>query len=562
MFSAKTREAALDRFRHEPFDILIVGGGITGAATARDAAMRGLKVALVEKGDFASGTSSRSSKLIHGGLRYLETLEFGLVFEALSERATLLKSLPNLVSPIEFYFPIYQGATKGMTLLSLGMWLYDALSLFRSPGRHQRLSSARLCERIPNLSADGLQGGFHYYDAAMWDDAIVIQLLRSAAKHGAAVANYVRAVEPIHDGAKTVGFVIQDLESTSAPFHLHARQVILCGGPYTDLLGATLTPQWKSWLNPSKGIHILFDLKRLPLPGAVVMTHPSDGRISFAIPRPDFGAGVVIVGTTDGPTPANPDEASVEAADVDYLLSLLNRHFPALNLSTRDIVSAYVGVRPLVAGTGPASLHKVSREHFIDITPCGTVVVAGGKYTTHRTMASQIVDRALAAWGPNRPALLKPARTDEAPNPGMLPFAIEAAAAAAQRTGRTLPKELLFRYGADAVVISERASTLSDPDGFPFLDGQLRHAMAQEMVMHLEDFYFRRIPLFASRSDSGLPWLESLATVWANQRGASADQRQQEIQRTRNAIARQRNWIHHGQGNDPGAIGSCAQPPA
>ena len=350
-FSARTRKESLERFSKESFDVLVIGGGITGAAVARDCVSRGLSVALIERRDFSYGTSSRSSKLIHGGLRYLENFEFKLVFEALSERALLLKTVPHMVRPLPFYFPVYEGDRTGRPILSLGMWLYDLLALFRTPGFHRSLSKKKFLKEIPFLKSEGLKGGFQYYDASMWDDVLGVEILRSAAHAGAAVANYVEATQAIWIDGKIKGFRFQDLENGQEG-QISAEKVIICVGPWTDEIGESLSKgsptspvQWKKWLAPSKGVHLIFDLKRLSLPGAMVMSHPEDGRISFVIPRPDFGSGVVIVGTTDGSTPSDPDQAVISKGDIEYLLALLNRYFPRLHLTEKDILSAYVGVR-------------------------------------------------------------------------------------------------------------------------------------------------------------------------------------------------------------------------
>ncbi|MGH7197705.1 MAG: glycerol-3-phosphate dehydrogenase/oxidase, partial [Candidatus Omnitrophota bacterium] len=350
-FSFKTRQKALQRFREEKFDFLIIGGGITGAGTARDAASRRLKVALVEKNDFAWGTSSRSSKLIHGGLRYLQNMEFGLVFEALSERAHLLKTVPHMVRPLPFFMPVYRGDSPGRALLSFGLWLYDFLSLFRTPGFHRRFSKKKFLRQVPFLKGEGLLGGFRYYDASMWDDVLAIETLRSAYLNGAVIANYTEAVAPLWENEKNdriVGFQVRDADRPDELIDLHAKKVVVCAGPWTDQIGVKLSPRWHRWLNPSKGVHLIFDLKKIPVPGALVMGHPEDGRIAFVIPRPDYGAGIVIVGTTDGPTPLEPEGATIEPSDVEYLMDLLKRYFPTLNLTTSDIVSAYIGVRPLM----------------------------------------------------------------------------------------------------------------------------------------------------------------------------------------------------------------------
>lgn len=567
-FSFRTRQESLKRFQNEVFDLLIIGGGITGAGTARDAASRGLKVALVEARDFAWGTSSRSSKLIHGGLRYLQNMEFGLVFEALSERSHLLKSVPHMVRPLPFFMPVYRGDKPGKFLLNIGLWLYDVLALGRAPGFHKTFSQKKFLEQIPFLQPKGLQGGFRYYDASMWDDVLAVETLRSAHEAGAAIANYTEAQEPIWESDIIKGFQIRDLENSAAPLiALRAKRTVVCAGPWTDQVGQTLSKQWRRWLNPSKGVHLIFDLKRLPVPGAVVMSHPEDGRISFVIPRPDYGAGVVIVGTTDGPTPLEPEKAAIESGDVTYLLNLLNRYFPTLKLTAADIVSAYVGVRPLMGapasttgseGTAPkasaADLQKVSREHYIGPGPGGTILVAGGKYTTHRLMAREIVDVALAKWKEDAaagkadavPAQIGPSLTEKPVNPRATLEAVEESRGLARERGWEVPEALWDRYGAEALAIFEIHQNKTDAvptvEGFPMLGAQLRYEIRQGMVMHLSDFYIRRSALFATCQDHGLASLPALAGLWGEELGIDRSRIDEEIQRVTSDIQTREAW--------------------
>ena len=198
------------------------------------------------------------------------------------------------------------------------MWLYDLLALFRTPGAHRRLSTSKMLEQIPFLGKEGLLGGFSYYDASMWDDVLAVENLRSAHALGAAVANYVEALGPLWTGERISGYKAKDVAvgGGGREFSIRAQKVVVCAGPWTDEIGAQLSTQWRSWLNPSKGVHLVFDWKRLPVPGAMVMNHPEDGRISFVIPRSDLGAGVTIVGTTDGPTPKSPEKADIDSGDV------------------------------------------------------------------------------------------------------------------------------------------------------------------------------------------------------------------------------------------------------
>ncbi len=558
-FSFRTRKKSLERFKKEVFDLLVIGGGITGAAVARDATSRGLKVALVERSDFAYGTSSRSSKLIHGGLRYLENFEIGLVFEALAERAQLLKTAPYRVRPLPFFLPVYQGDTHGRGLLGLGLWLYDFLSLFRTPQFHKNLSKKKLLEEIPFLESQKLLGGFRYFDASMWDDLLTVETLRSAQEAGAAVANYVEALSPLWNQGQISGFVLRDVENPENHFEIQAHRTVSCVGPWTDQLGLQVSRQWKNCLKPSKGVHLVFDLERIPIPGALVMSHPQDGRIVFVVPRADLGAGVVIVGTTDAPASIDPEQSQVTRLDVEYLLGLLEKYFPSLKLKAQDILSAYVGVRPLwdEGLRSATTLQKVSREHSITDGPGGMVIVVGGKYTTHRSMAQEIVDFILTSWKrdqnqsgvPPYPRVRIGASQTRAPvNPQATREAIARCQAQLQHPFENpkIPEQLWSRYGAEAIGFKsldiKTGKQLEDPPGFPWIEAQLRYAIQSEMVIHLEDFYLRRVPLYTARKDHGLPWAESLSTVWAQENGVGEHEKQVELQRLYQECARRSAW--------------------
>jgi glycerol-3-phosphate dehydrogenase len=313
-----------------------------------------------------------------------------------------------------------------------------------------------------------------------------------------------------------------------------------------------LSPSWRRWLNPSKGVHILFDLKRLNVPGAVTMSHPEDGRIAFVIPRPDFGPGVTVVGTTDGPTPLEPEKAGIDPEDINYLLDLLNRYFPDLKLTRADVLSAYEGQR------GAQALQKVSREHHIDVGPGGAVMVAGGKYTTHRTMAREIVDFTLESWPRDeKPQGLRKSSTHSPVNPMATEEALHQARASAASRGITVPEGLFTRYGGEALELLLAADSVSgtgggtkggapvgasaapaELEGFPMLEAQLRYCMRTGMVLHLEDFYFRRIPLFAARKDHGTSWAERLSQVWAEERGLGPSEAARELEQLQAEIAR------------------------
>jgi len=512
-FSYRTRLRNLERLETEEFDYLIVGGGITGAGVAWDASSRGFKVALVEKDDFAQGTSSRSSKLIHGGLRYLENYEFHLVHEALTERTYLMQSSPHLVRPLPFYMPVYRHGPHSSYLLSAGMWFYDLLALFRAPSLHQRLSAGTSLRMIPGMKREGLICSFKYYDASMWDDALVLDVLAKASRMGACIASRMKAVEPRYDEKNRITEMRVKDTLTGTEKTVRFKKLIVCAGVWTDEVGKSLSPDWKPWLAPSRGLHLVFDWKRFPVPGAVTM-QIEDGRIAFVIPRHDYGPGVTIVGTTDGPIHLPPDDIEKDETaiheDQAYLLDLLSQYFPHLKLTDADVVNHYIGIRPLVSPNrgkekGSENLQSVSREHTIDHGPGDSVFVAGGKFTTFRQMAKDIVDFAIQGQKYVAP------QTNDVLFPPALGPEVQRARETARAKGWSVPDKLYERYGADALEIYGIHldccdPNVQDPDGFPCLEAQLRYAVRHQMVLTVEDFVRRRQVLHLCRQDHGEPW--------------------------------------------------------
>jgi len=527
-FSYRTRSQNLERLTREEFDFLVIGGGITGAGVAWDASSRGYKVALIEKDDFAHGTSSRSSKLVHGGLRYLENYEFPLVFEALSERSYLLQSAPHLVRPLPFFMPVYEDSPHSASLLSAGMWFYDLLSLFRAPALHQRFSGGVSSRMIPGIKKDGLKCTFKYYDASMWDDALVLDVLQKAHQNGACIASQAKALDSIRDSNGNItSMVFRDM-MTGRDHHVRFKKLIVCAGVWTDEVGPILDRHsWKPWLAPSRGLHLVFDWSRFPVPGAVTM-QIDDGRIAFAIPRHDYGQGITVVGTTDGPCTLPPDQVEQEADSITkdraYLIELLSKYFPDLHLTEDDVVNHYIGIRPLVnparnQDAGTKSLQKVSREHTIDHGPGGSVIVAGGKYTTFRKMAEEIVDFAIEGQEYREPA------TEVALFEPALPWEVQKAKDLARARGWVIPEILFSRYGADALEIhkihEERCDrTVLDPEGFPMLEAQFRYSVRHQMVLSVEDFVRRRQPLYLCRRDHGSPWFPQLEKALREELGS------------------------------------------
>jgi glycerol-3-phosphate dehydrogenase len=521
-FSHLDRDCHIERLQNENWDLLIIGGGITGAGAARDAASRGMKVALVEAKDFAYGTSSRSSKLIHGGIRYLENFEFGLVFEALSERKLLFEIAPHMVHPLRFVLPIFDGGRVGMAKLGLGMWVYDALATFDAPEMHERLDRDQTMSHLPMLRSNGLCGSFVYSDAYMDDDLLVFETLRAAHQLGACSVNYVKAQKAqfsLQSKAKNEFHTVEVQDQLNGRnMQVRARHIISTVGPWTDDLGQKLFNDWKKILRPSKGVHLTLERSRLPLKDAVVMADDAKQRIVFGIPRHDM----VIVGTTDTDYPQNPDDVHTDKMDAEYVLSVVKEYFPGANVTKEDVVASYAGVRPLVQDESETE-GKTSREHMIMTDPRGVTFVAGGKYTTYRLMAEQTINEALSHFSVEDRIRFGRGNTKTALNPLATVEHMENARAHvtywAQQTD--LPFEDLLRlagrYGMEAEKVLSCPKELTA--GFALSDRvwalEAWHALKETMCLNLEDFYLRRTHLFLARRDHGLPLLEGLGALFA-----------------------------------------------
>ncbi|MGE5263918.1 MAG: glycerol-3-phosphate dehydrogenase/oxidase, partial [Acidobacteriota bacterium] len=385
-FSSDTRLSNLNR-PADPFDILVVGGGITGAGIARDAALRGYKVALVDKGDFASGTSSKSSKLVHGGIRYLELFEFGLVFEASRERRTLWNIAPDLVRPLPFLFPVYRDARWPAWMIDAGLWMYDGLSLFRNFERHRMYSNRRISQMMRGFDTSNMNGGAHYFDAQVDDARLTLESIRAAHLHGAWIANYVHVDGLLKDKGRVVGVAAHDVLNGHL-LSLHARVVVNATGPWTDTLLQHDDPHAPRRMRPTKGVHIFVPREKVGGESAVTFPARSDGRLMFVIPWHKFQ----IIGTTDTDYEGEFDQVHADAGDVDYIIAAVNHAFPESPIQKSDVISSFAGLRPLVLQPGKSADHT-SREHEIWSTHSGLVTITGGKLTTYRAMAQELVDR-------------------------------------------------------------------------------------------------------------------------------------------------------------------------
>ncbi len=513
-FSAITRKKNIERLKEEVFDLVIIGGGITGAGVARDAASRGLRVALVEARDFAEGTSSRSSKFIHGGVRYLENFEFGLVFEALSERALLFKLAPHLVHPLRFVIPIYKKSRVGYWKMLAGMWLYDLLALFETPQMHESLNSEEVQERLPDLNSTELVGAMEYSDAYTDDDRLVVETLRDANRRGACLVNYLRVDTVEGDQSDVHSLNVVD-SLTGESFEVKGVQYLSSVGPWTDIFGHSVDKSWKDRLRPTKGVHLVFSREKIPVKKAVVMA--VEKRIIFVIPRHEM----VIVGTTDTDFQQNPETVTTDSSDVTYILKALNDYFPNLNVQEEDIYSSYAGVRPLV-NDGSSTEGKTSREHEIWSTGQNLTFIAGGKYTTYRKMSEETVDHILSKMTFDKSMAFSQSQTKEALNPRVTQTLFdrillkEKYYAEKYNLDSSIVQRLLFRHGDEAVdimkIIAEHYSCYTGSEAYWM--GEAHFAIQNTMCLTLKDFYWRRSPLFLSTMDHGIQYLKNITKVF------------------------------------------------
>lgn len=540
--SVHDRPVMLNLMKREEYDLVVIGGGINGAGVARDAASRGMKVALIEAEDFAVGTSSRSSKLIHGGIRYLENYEFHLVFEALSERALLFEIAPNLVHPLRFVLPLYKGNRVGMFLMGLGMWAYDALSLFEAPEPHERLNAAESCQRLPLLQPQGLQGSYVYSDAYMDDDRLVHETMRSAVAMGARVANRVRAKDVTMRDGKITAIIAHDAKSGSE-FAIRGKHFVSTVGPWTDRVATDLLKDWKKILRPSKGVHLTFKRSRFDVQDAIVMAADDDKRIVFGIPRHEM----YIIGTTDTDYSGDPKDVSVTPEDVKYLLEVASHYFPGAKLTKDDIISSYAGVRPLVAD-GSASESKTSREHVVINDPRNMTFVAGGKYTTYRRMALDTVESTLDFFSLEDRVRFGRSGTEAPLNPLA---SVEALTSARQSIARYVEAtglehediSLLTERHAmeiEALLKHDPGSSCSSKERMWVMEA--KHAIRETMCDSLIDFYARRVPLFLSQRDHGLGYLNRISRAFQEELGWTESERVKACQGLQEFIRKELAW--------------------
>jgi glycerol-3-phosphate dehydrogenase len=384
-FSVQNREDFIQQSKAEEFDLLVIGGGITGAGIALDAAIHGLKVVLIEKADFASGTSSRSTKLIHGGLRYLKQLEFKLVKDVGSERAIVYRNALNIVRPEKMLLPLTADGSLGKQSSSLGLWIYDLLAGVKKQEQRRMLTKEATLAEEPLLNSRSLTGGGLYYEYRTDDARLVMALAKTAYREGAVLLNYCEQKSFVYDqNSKAIGAIVKDVFS-GQEWTIKAKAIVNATGPGVDVVRKKDNSLFGKRLQLTKGVHIVFPYQKLPLKQAAYFD-VSDGRMIFAIPRD----GVTYVGTTDTVYTQDIDRPLASAEDVTYLLSATNAMFPTLNLTLEDITSSWAGLRPLIYQDGK-SPSELSRKDEIITSESGVISIAGGKLTGYRLMAEKII---------------------------------------------------------------------------------------------------------------------------------------------------------------------------
>ena len=519
-------------------DLVVVGGGINGAGVARDAALRGFRVLLLEKDDFGAGASSKTSKLVHGGLRYLEYGALRLVWEACRERRLLLRLAPHLVRPLPCVFPVYRGARIGPLRLAAGMWLYDLLAAFRNVRRHRLLSPRRAAAWSDGLRRDGLRGAALYYDAVMDDARLVLANVLSAREAGAVTLNGVEAVRLCVDEGRVTGVEVREVAS-GATARVCAPCVVGALGPWTNSFLGQLSGAPRP-LAPTRGTHLVV---RLLAEQAFTLAAGRDGRIFFVLPW----LGLTLIGTTDVEDEGDADRVAPTSEEIDYLLSEVERYLPAAGLQRTDVVGVFAGLRPLLCAAGETSAR--SREHAILEPAAGLLVVAGGKYTTYRAVAEQVVDRIAGRLG-RRGAC----RTAREPLPGGdLGWSaadhwsggpgFEAAVRECAREHEVLPgaaRHVLATYGSRARMVLEhlrRDPGLAAPlcPHQPHLRAEVVHALRVEMALHLDDWFLRRSHM-AYGDCHGLDAVDGVADLFAAELGWSRERRAAEVARCRSIL--------------------------
>jgi len=524
-FSFNTRKAWINDLPERTYDLVVIGGGITGAGVALDAASRGLDVLLIEKQDFGWGTSSRSTKLIHGGLRYLKQLEFALVYNVGRERKIAYTNAPYLVHPERMMLPFVKRGSLSPLSASIGLWLYELLAGVRKGDKRKMLSKESTLLLEPLLNEDGLKGSAIYSEYRTDDARLVTEILKTAVQHGAQAINYAKAVETLKDSkGKLCGVLVED-QMTGKRHEIRAHYIVNAAGPWVDEVRKSDGKLKGKHLKLSKGVHIVIPYQKFPLAQSIYFD-VGDGRMIFAIPR----NGVVYAGTTDTFYDGDADKVYADAKDVSYILDAINENFPSLNLSLDDVDSTWAGLRPLIYEEGK-SASEISRKDEIFISDSGLISIAGGKLTGYRLMAKKVTNLVLKKLKASRhlKKIIKPAHTHQIPLCGHFDHAsvnayieqLSGEATQIQAHPR-LVRRWVQSYGSAAEQIMEYAYQIWPEFGHeeknlvPYF-AEITYAIRNEMVLQPLDFWLRRTGMLYFELPTAERLIELTAVFFFNQ---------------------------------------------
>ncbi len=493
--SALNRRETIDTARKEQYDLLIIGGGITGAGIALDAASRGLKTVLVEKSDFASGTSSKSTKLIHGGLRYLKQFEIALVREVGRERATVHKLIPNLVTSEKMLLPLIKDGNFGKIMTSIGLMVYDVLAGVEKVDQRRMLNIKETLEKEPILSEENIEGGGIYAEYRTDDARLTVEIIKTASKYGAHCLNYVQADDFIYEDGQVAGIEATDFELGES-FQIRANATISAAGPWVDELRSKNNSMTSKHLHLTKGVHIVVPHERFPVKQALYFDFP-DKRMVFAIPR----GKITYIGTTDTDYFGDKDDIRTNLEDVEYLINGVNEAFPKLGLKLEDVESSWAGVRPLIHEDGK-SASEISRKDEIFESESGLLSIAGGKLTGYRKMSEKILDRLFRRLHETDGREKVKCRTEQ--------IDLDGGAFKNAKAVKKYRKELKHRlkemgltsydafylvsnYGKASEQIVEGMDAFDNEDlSVRLIRSELKYCIENELVFRLQDFFIRR----------------------------------------------------------------------
>lgn len=498
-FAGTERRHMLAEMKENQLDLLVIGGGITGAGIALDATTRGLNTGLVEMQDFAAGTSSRSTKLVHGGLRYLKQFEVAMVAEVGKERAIVYENGPHVTTPEWMMLPFHKGGTFGPFTTNIGLRVYDFLAGVKKVERRKMLSPNEALEKEPLIKEDQLKGAGYYVEYKTDDARLTIEVMKKAVEHGAHAVNYTQAIDYLYDSnGKIEGVVVKDL-ITGDTHELYAKKVVNACGPWVDDLREIDGSKKGKTLHLTKGVHLVFSKRDFPLKQAIYFDTP-DGRMVFAIPRNDK----TYVGTTDTRFHGNLKNPQVTVKDRDYLLGAIHYMFPTVDLTEEHVESSWAGVRPLIAEEGKDNPDEISRKDEIFISDSGLISMAGGKLTGYRKMAEQAVNTVTKQLKQEEGIIYSPSNTEHLPisggetggSKGYVAFKAQKIKEG-EKIG--LPEKemklLLQKYGAnvDSILSLYADHKESSPDGMdPLVFAELQYGLSHEMVVKPVDFFIRR----------------------------------------------------------------------